>query len=160
MIYNMKDLTLVKHASGAPGLRLFGFGPIFLPSDGISKLQLLLDKNTFWAKNRSKKDIRKMLLNSQVIVSVWKKNHIIAFGRATSDGIFRAVLWDIVVDQKYQHAGLGKVIVSTILSDNLISKVERVYLMTTKFDEFYLSRGFLLEKEQKLMIRKNLNQIR
>ena len=150
----MKDLLLVKHALGAPGLRLFGFGPKFLPSKGISKLQLLLNKNTFWARNRKKKDIRKMLSNSQVVVSIWKKNNIIAFGRATSDGIFRAVLWDIVVDQKYQHAGLGKVIVSTILSDNLMSKVERVYLMTTKCDQFYSSRGFILEKDQRLMIRK------
>ena len=152
----MKDLSLVKHAPGAPGLRFLGLGPIFLPRKGISKLQLLLEKNTFWAKNRTKKDIRKMLSKSQVIVSIWKKNKLIAFGRATSDEIFRAVLWDIVVDEKYQHTGLGTLVVNTILASNLISKVERVYVMTTSCNEFYSAMGFILGKDQTLMIRQTL----
>tara|TARA_Y100001968_G_scaffold315480_1_gene342125 strand:- start:521 stop:991 length:471 start_codon:yes stop_codon:yes gene_type:complete len=153
MIDNMNDLSLVKHAPGAPGLRLFGLGPMFLPKKGIAKLQLLLKKNSFWAKSRNQKDIRKMLSKSQVIVSIWKKNKLIAFGRATSDEIFRAVLWDIVVDKNYQHTGLGTLIINTILANNLISKVERVYVMTTRCDEFYSEMGFRLEKNQTLMIR-------
>ena len=152
----MKDLSLVKHAPGAPGLRLLGLGPRFIPRKGISKLQLLLKRNTFWATKRNKKDIRKMLSKSKVIVSIWEKNKLIAFGRATSDEIFRAVLWDIVVDEKYQHAGLGRLVVNTILANNLVSEVEKVYIMTTSCDEFYSAMGFVLEKNQTLMIRQTL----
>ena len=91
----MNDLLLVKHASGAPGLRIFGIGPRLLPQKGIVKLQVLLDQNTSWAKKRNKNEIRKMLSKSDVIVSVWKGSVLIGFGRATSDLVFRAVLWDI-----------------------------------------------------------------
>ncbi len=147
----MEDLILVKHASGAPGLRLFGLGPMFSPQRGVLKLKSLLDRNTLWAKKRSTKDIKKMLSKSVAIVSVWKNNQIIGFGRATSDEIYRAVLWDIVVEGKHQRSGIGKLIVDSILKNNLISQAERIYIMTTNFEKFYSKMGFLSEKNQTLM---------
>ena len=101
----MDDLVLIKHAKGAPGLRFLGLGPKFYPSRGIIKLQKLMSQNTFWANNRTHKDIRKMLEGSPVIISAWSGSSIIGFGRATSDQIYRAVLWDIIVDNKYQRRG-------------------------------------------------------
>tara|TARA_B100001250_G_C19414170_1_gene620360 strand:- start:164 stop:640 length:477 start_codon:yes stop_codon:yes gene_type:complete len=150
----MKDLILVKHASGAPGLRFFGLGPMFSPKRGILKLKSLLSKNTLWAKKRSTKDIKKMLSNSVVVVSVWKDNTMIGFGRATSDEIYRAVLWDIVVDKQHQNSGIGKIIVNSILENNLIAEAERIYVMTTNFETFYSKMGFLSEEKQKLMLLK------
>jgi len=149
----MKDLILVKHASGAPGLRLFGLGPNFSPQRGAIQLKFLLGRNTLWAQNRSLQDIKKMLSNSVAIVSVWQNNQMVGFGRATSDEVYRAVLWDIVVDKKHQKNGLGKIIVDTILKNKLISKAERIYLMTTSCEKFYSKMGFLPEKEQTLMMK-------
>tara|TARA_Y100001968_G_C19321738_1_gene699644 strand:+ start:719 stop:1177 length:459 start_codon:yes stop_codon:yes gene_type:complete len=148
----MNKLTLVKHASGAPGLRWFGLGPKFSPANGIIKLQSLLEENTLWAKKRSSKEIRKMLSKSTVVVSLWKDRNLIGFGRATSDEIYRAVLWDIVVDKNHQNLGCGQMILNTILDNNLISKVERVYLMTTNYEKFYSKMGFKIEPNQTLMI--------
>ena len=150
----MKELLLVKHASGAPGLRLFGIGPSLLPQMGILKLQRLLNKNTSWAANRNKNDIRKMLSKSDVIVSAWKENNLIGFGRASSDQVFRSVLWDVVVEEKYQRFGVGKLIVNTLLTNKVISQTERIYVMTTHFENFYSKMGFEVEKTQKLMILK------
>ncbi len=150
----MKDLILVKHATGAPGLRLLGLGPMLLPQRGVIKLKSFLDRNTLWAKRRRNEEIKKMLSNSVCTVSVWKNNQIIGFGRATSDGIYRAVLWDIVVEKKYQKYGIGKLIVNSILENNLIVKVEKVYVMTTNCERFYLSMGFKTERAQTLMILK------
>ena len=150
----MKDLLLVKHASGAPGLRLFGIGPSLLPQMGILKLQRLLNRNTSWAANRKKNDIKKMLSKSDVIVSAWQENNLIGFGRATSDTVFRAVLWDVVVEKKYQRYGIGKLIVKTLLTNKVIAKAEKVYVMTTHFEDFYSKMDFELEKTQKLMILK------
>ena len=151
----MDDLILVKHAKGAPGLRLFGLGPSLFPRNGIFKLKYLLDKNTMWAKQRNTRDIKTMLSQSNIIVSLWKKNELIGFGRATTDQIYRAVLWDIVIDKNFQKLGLGRVIVSTILNNKLISSVEKIYLMTTNCEEFYLKMKFSIEKDQKLLMLKN-----
>ena len=150
----MKDLLLVKHASGAPGLRLFGIGPSLLPQMGILKLQRLLNRNTSWAANRKKNDIKKMLSKSDVIVSAWKENNLIGFGRASSDQVFRSVLWDVVVEEKYQRFGVGKLIINTLLTNKVISQAERIYVMTTHFENFYSKMGFEVEKTQKLMILK------
>ena len=151
----MKNPLIVKHAKGAPGLRFFGIGANFKPSKGIEKLSNLLSDNTSWASRRSKKDIRAMLSKSLVIVSMWCDNQMIGFGRATTDEIFRAVLWDVVVDKQYQNNGLGKKIVQTILHYPQISKVEKVYVMTTNCKNFYSSMGFITEEQQNLMILKN-----
>tara|TARA_B100000965_G_scaffold290597_1_gene248400 strand:- start:693 stop:1169 length:477 start_codon:yes stop_codon:yes gene_type:complete len=151
----MNDIILIRHASGAPCLRLFGLGPKFMPLNAIKKLQFLLDENTSWANERNKEDIKKMLSRSEVVVSVWKGTRLIGFGRATSDRVYRAVLWDIVVEKKYQKIGIGKKIVKSILSNQLISKVEKIYIMTTKFEKFYSKMGFQSEPNQKLMFYRN-----
>ena len=147
----MKNLILVKHASGAPGLRFLGLGPNFLPKQGVIKLKSLLEANTSWAKHREINDLKKMLSKSSVVVSLWKNNTLLGFGRATSDEIYRAVLWDIVVDRNYQNLGLGKIIVNAILESNLISKTEKIYLMTTNCKKFYSKMGFIYEGNQSLM---------
>ena len=86
-IFLKRKLLLIKHFKGAPGLRLFGIGPKFLPCRGLYKLKVLLDKNTTWAKNREIKNLKHCLANSDVIVSLWSDNKILGFGRALSDGI-------------------------------------------------------------------------
>tara|TARA_B100000902_G_C26886872_1_gene705395 strand:+ start:84 stop:545 length:462 start_codon:yes stop_codon:yes gene_type:complete len=147
----MNDLIIVKHASGAPGLRLFGLGPNFIPKQGLIKLKSLLEQNASWAKNRNINDLKYMLSNSTVVVSLWEKSALLGFGRATSDRIYRSVLWDIVVDSKYHNLGLGKVIVKTILDNNLISNTEKIYLMTTNCKNFYSKMGFANQENQTLM---------
>ena len=152
----MKAISLVKHAPTAPGLRLLGMGPRLTPTNGLEKLQFFLNKNTFWAKDRNKQQIYKMLSNSTVVVSLWHHNKLIGFGRATSDLVFRAVLWDVVIASDCQGLGLGKLIIESILTNKKIKSVERVYLMTTKSSEFYRQLGFKLNSKQSLlMINKN-----
>ena len=152
----MKAISLVKHAPTAPGLRLLGMGPRLTPTNGLEKLQFFLNKNTFWAKDRNKQQIYKMLSNSTVVVSLWHHNKLIGFGRATSDLVFRAVLWDVVVAPDRQGLGLGKLIMEAILTNKKIRSVEKIYLMTTNRSEFYKQFGFKLNKEQSLLtINKN-----
>ena len=143
---------LIKHIKGAPGLRLLGMGPNLIPLNGLIQLKTLLNENTFWSKQRSIKDIKTMLSHSSVMVSAWEGKHLIGFGRATSDNVYRAVLWDVVVNKNYQRKGIGRRIVNSITRSLLTSGVERIYLMTTHFESFYIKLGFLKENSQKLMI--------
>ena len=151
-VYLMKDISLIKHASSAPGLRIFGLGPAFRPSKGLEKLQILFNQNTLWAKDRTIYQIKQMLTNSNVIITVWKKNNIVGFGRATTDQVFRAVLWDIVVSKDVQRVGLGKVIVEELLKDKKINSAEKIYLMTTDSKDFYKQLGFKVNNNQTLMM--------
>ena len=93
-----------------------------------------------------------MLFNSTVGVSLWHHNKLIGFGRATSDLVFRAVLWDVVIDSKHQGLGMGKLIIEAILKNKNIRSVEKIYLMTTNSSEFYKQLGFNINKKQSLLI--------
>jgi len=137
-----REIILIKHFKGAPGLRLFGMGPNFLPCNGLHKLKILLDKNTSWAKNRKIKDLKNCLANSDVIISLWSNNKILGFGRALSDGTYRSVLWDIVIDHNYQGKGYGKLIVKSLLESKKIKQSEKIYLMTSNQKDFYCQIGF------------------
>tara|TARA_Y100001968_G_scaffold162613_1_gene148730 strand:+ start:274 stop:738 length:465 start_codon:yes stop_codon:yes gene_type:complete len=148
----MNGISLVKHAPTAPGLRLLGIGPRLKPTNGLLKLQSFLNENAFWAKGRNKQQLCQMLFNSTVVVSLWHRNQLIGFGRATSDHVFRAVLWDVVVASDRQGLGFGKLIIEAILTNKKIKSVERIYLLTTNSSEFYKQFGFTLNNKQSLLI--------
>ena len=149
----MSEVRLIKHAPGAPGLRVLGLGPNLMPSRGLLKLQKLLDQHAFWAENRSFKNLQKLLAGSTAIISLWSGKRMVGFGRATSDGIYRAVLWDVVVADDLQGQGLGRQVVEALLSMDVINNVERVYLMTTHRADFYKQLGFEDNKSQKVLIK-------
>ena len=149
----MKQVFLVKHSKGAVGLRLFGLGPNLKPIKGLVRLQKFLNRNAFWAKDRNINDLRKCLANSDVIVSIWNRNEIVGFGRALSDGVYRGVLWDIVIDQNHQGKGYGKLIVKNLLESNKIKNTKKIYLMTTNKKLFYSQVDFKEVSSQNLLIR-------
>ena len=149
----MKKLFLVKHCKGAIGLRLFGLGPNLKPCKGLFKLQEFLNRNAFWAQDRKIADLRKSLANSDVIVSIWFDDQIVGFGRALSDGIYRGVLWDIVIDQNHQGHGYGRIIVKTLLNAKKIKNTKKIYLMTTNKKLFYSQIDFKKVSSQNLLVR-------
>ena len=148
----MKEISLIKHSKGALGLRVFGLGPNLRPINGLNKLQKLLDRNTFWAKSRTTNDLKKCLANSDVIISLWVGNEIVGFGRALTDGIYRGVLWDIVIDQNHQGKGFGTLIVKNLLSSKKIKNTKKLYLMTTNKKKFYSQFEFKKVTSQDLLI--------
>ena len=149
----MNEISIIKHSKGALGLRFFGLGPNLKPTNGLNKLQKLLDNNAFWAKNRTINDLKKCLAKSDVVISIWVGNEIVGFGRALTDGIYRGVLWDIVIDQNHQGKGFGKLIVSNLLSSKEIKNTKKIYLMTTNKKLFYSQMNFKEVSSQNLLIR-------
>ena len=149
----MKEISLINHSKGAIGLRFFGLGPNLKPINGLYKLQKLLDNNAFWAKSRTINDLKKCLANSDVVISLWVDNEIVGFGRALTDGIYRGVLWDIVIDKNYQGKGFGTLIVKNLLSSKKIKNTKKIYLITTNKKLFYTQCEFKEVISQDLLIR-------
>ncbi|MBD2411850.1 GNAT family N-acetyltransferase [Nostoc calcicola FACHB-389] len=110
----------------------------------LYQLQELLNISAFWAKGRSIEDLSIAIANSEPVISVWdnESERLIGFARATSDGIYRATIWDVVIHPEYRNIGLGSNLVETVLSHPRMKWVERVYLMTTHQEEFYKKIGF------------------
>jgi N-acetylglutamate synthase-like GNAT family acetyltransferase len=109
----------------------------------ITQLQALLNLSAFWAKNRSIEDLGIAIANSDPVITMWDSHSLIGFARATSDGIYRATIWDVVIHPEYRGVGLGSKLVEAVLNHPKIHKVERVYLMTTHQQKFYEKIGFI-----------------
>ena len=123
------------------------------PTRGLLKLRRLFQKHAFWAQQRNDAELRRMLRGSDVVVSLWRGKRLVGFGRASTDGIYRAVLWDIVVAGDLQGRGLGRKVVEALLSSPSLRNVERLYLMTTNSAGFYQQLGFKKVDSQQLLIR-------
>ena len=155
----MSRIQLVQHASGAPGLRWFGLGPGLKPTRALRKLRRLLDKHATWAQGRSDQQLRTMLAGSNVVVTLWRDKRMVGFGRATTDGIYRAVLWDVVVAGDLQGRGLGRQVVEALINHASVGNAEIIYLMTTRSAGFYEQLGFKSAAPQQLLIANNKDMI-
>lgn len=83
---------------------------------------------------------KKVFENSFAVVFLLDKNKLIGVGRAISDGVCQAALFNIAVRDEYRGNGLGKVII-----DNLLKQVKgcNVILYThPKYRGLYEHWGF------------------
>ncbi len=108
----------------------------------LYQLQQLFNLAAFWAQDRNIEDLNTAIMNSEPVVSVWDGKRLIGFARTTSDGIYRATIWDVIIHPDYRGTGLGSKLVETILTHPRVHRVERVYLMTTHQQRFYEKIGF------------------
>jgi N-acetylglutamate synthase-like GNAT family acetyltransferase len=102
----------------------------------------LFEKGAFWARGRSTTDLQHMLHMSDPVVCAHLEDRLVGFARATGDGVYRAVIWDVVVHPQCQGQGIGRLMVESLLAHPSIKNVERVYLMTTFQQGFYEKLGF------------------
>jgi GNAT superfamily N-acetyltransferase len=108
----------------------------------LIQLQTLFNRSAFWAADRQLDQLALALDHSSPVISAWHGDQLVGLARATSDRVYRATIWDVVVDPSFQGAGVGRQLVETALNHPHLSQVERVYLMTTHQREFYEHIGF------------------
>ncbi|MGB7415149.1 MAG: GNAT family N-acetyltransferase [Thermosynechococcaceae cyanobacterium] len=111
-------------------------------TEDLEQLCQLMQVAAFWACDRTLEDWAIALKHSFPVISVWNQNTLIGIARATSDGIYRATIWDVVIHPDYRGEGLGRKLVQTLLAHPHMNKVERIYLMTTHHQSFYEGIGF------------------
>ncbi len=108
----------------------------------LDRLKALFELSAFWARDRHPEEWAIAIANSDPVVTIQDGERLIGFARATSDGIYRGTIWDVVVHPEYRGVGLGTKLVETVLSHPKMNRVERVYLMTTHKQSFYKHIGF------------------
>ena len=118
----------------------------------LNQVHHLFQIAAFWARERRLEDLEVAIENSDPVVTVWDGEQMIGFARATSDGVYRATIWDVVIHPDYQGGGLGRKLVQTVLSHPKMNRVERVYLMTTYQQKFYERIGFQLNASTTLVL--------
>lgn len=81
---------------------------------------------TDWAKARTVQSLERMLQQTSLHVSAWQDERLVGFARALSDGVFRAVIEDVVVTHELRGHGLGRELLRLLLAE--LHGVEEVAL--------------------------------
>lgn len=106
---------------------------------------LKLYKDAWWALTRHYDDVVKMLAETSLTLGLVEieKDELIGFTRVLTDGVYKAVIFDVVIRSDYQGKGLGKQLMNTVLEHERIQPVEHVelYCGTDKL-RFYEQLGF------------------
>jgi len=87
---------------------------------------LPLFAQTHWADHRRPEDVRRMLAATQIVMGVWQQDRLIGFARVLTDGLYRAVIDDVVVDTAFRKQGIGARMMRDLAAQ--LSEVEEIYL--------------------------------
>lgn len=103
-----------------------------------------------WAKERTLEDVREMLRHTDMALCAWDGDHLIGFIRVLTDFVYRASIWDVIVDKAHQRHGIGTDLVQRILHHARLKRVE-LFWLCTRHPAFYEKLGFS-SKEQTGMV--------
>ncbi|KFK44561.1 hypothetical protein AALP_AA1G273100 [Arabis alpina] len=72
----------------------------------------------------------------------------VAFARATGDGVFNAIIWDVVVDPSFQSLGLGKAVMERLIDDLKVKGICNIALYSEpRVLGFYRPLGFVSDPD-------------
>jgi ribosomal protein S18 acetylase RimI-like enzyme len=83
---------------------------------------------------------QKSFENSQVTVFIRREGQLIGFGRAISDGVFQAAIYDVAILPEYQTQGIGTIIIKTIMDK--FSNCNFILYAAPGKEGFYQTLGF------------------
>ncbi|XP_058183603.1 GCN5-related N-acetyltransferase 1, chloroplastic [Rhododendron vialii] len=77
-----------------------------------------------------------------------KTKRPVAFARATGDGVFNAIIWDVVVDPSFQGIGLGKAVMERVVGELLGKGIRNIALYSEpRVLGFYRPLGFVADPD-------------
>lgn len=112
-----------------------------------------LYQHEYWSKNRNYAGVVKMLAGSDIIIAfINEQQELIAFCRLLSDGVYRAVIYDVIIHSDYRNTGLGTALLNTVLNHPLLKEVEVIALYCLpEMVQFYQRWGFHNDLKLQLM---------
>ena len=114
-----------------------------LSENQINQVHQLYQKE-WWTNNRSLEETQACLNGSQICVAIIDNNaNVVAFSRVLTDYIFKALIFDVIVDSNHRDLGLGNVLLNEIKSHKHLNKVKSFELYCLpELEPFYRKHGF------------------
>lgn len=108
---------------------------------------LPLLEQTSWARGRTLEDTQEMLVHTHLVISAWDGSRLVGYGRVLTDYVYRASIWDVIVDAHYQGQDIGGQIIKQILHHPRLKRVDLFWLCTRDKQAFYESLGFSAKEQ-------------
>jgi GNAT superfamily N-acetyltransferase len=107
---------------------------------------LALYAQAWWARERTAAGVREMLASTDLVFALVepRTDRLVGFARVLTDGIYRAFLYDVIVDEAHRSSGLGRVLVDAIVGDPRLARVGTIELACQpELVPFYRRWGFV-----------------
>ena len=118
------------------------------------QLQVLF-RQTGWAEDRSIEGIQTMLEGTAVVLGAWEDDHLIGFARTITDGIYRGLIDDVVVEESRRGQGIGSELMQRLIERLTEMGIEAIFLRCgTDVVPFYqrhdfkITQGVVMDLEQ------------
>jgi len=98
-----------------------------LTSDQIDDL-VALYQTVWWAIGRVRADVEVMLRGSLAFAFVDDAGRIAAFARVVTDGVYKALVFDVIVAAGHRGSGLGQQLVDAVLEHPTVRRCLHVEL--------------------------------
>ena len=120
----------------------------------IKQLHTLFKKE-WWTNKRSLQETQKVVKNSSIVIGlVDSNNDLRAFVRMLTDYIFKAIIFDVIVDESFRSRGLGKELMKLVLEHKELKDVKHFELYCLpEMIEFYKGYGFSDELRELVFMR-------
>lgn len=94
-------------------------------------------------------DMARVLENSWLVVTAYDGDRLVGFGRAITDQVLHAMIYDMIVHPDYQGQGIGSEILERIVAHCTASGIYDVQLFSARGKrEFYERRGFTARPDE------------
>jgi len=106
-----------------------------------------------WAAARTAADVARALEHTTVLLTGWYEGRCVGMVRVLTDGVFRALIDDLVVHADGRGRGWGRALMEAALAHPLLREVEEVALSTV-IPAFYKRWGFRRDSHAMKRIRR------
>jgi GNAT superfamily N-acetyltransferase len=104
-----------------------------------------LFQSEWWTKGRIRADVEKILNSGGLIFTFVdpQSDDLAAFARVLTDGVYKAMIFDIIVKSTWRNTGLGGRLMETVMNDPAIIKIKHKELYCVEeMVPFYEKWGF------------------
>ncbi len=112
----------------------------------------------WWTRDRTRTDVEKILqLEGPIFAFIDPSNEdLVAFARILTDGVYKAMIFDIIVKSTWRKTGLGRMLIEAVINDPAIINVKHHELYCLKeMIPFYEKWGFTAELPGLFFMRKS-----
>jgi GNAT superfamily N-acetyltransferase len=123
---------------------------------------LALFRSAWWTAARSSEAVERMIEGSDVVVGLVDStsDRLVGFARAITDGVFLAVVLDVIVAPDERGVGHGARVMNELLARPELAGVDSIELVChPELIEFYRRWGFTDRVGQSLLMRRSNNPL-
>lgn len=109
-----------------------------------------LYQGEWWTAGRSLDEVRQMLAGSAHIYGICeaRSGRLVGFARVLSDSVFKALIFDVIVDPESRGQKIGQKLIKNVVSDPRLARVKHFELYCRPdLERYYENLGFTADVE-------------